>query len=96
MLRNCFLQEAGDRLVLAAGICPEWLEREEEISFGPAPTPFGAMTVTILPRGKEVEVRWSGTWRTAPPLIEVALPGCVPLRVEGAKGSVLVERRRGA
>ncbi|HXV19926.1 MAG TPA: hypothetical protein VD811_02905 [Desulfuromonadales bacterium] len=94
MLRNCFLQEAGDRLVLAAGICPEWLEQEGEISFGPAPTPFGTATVAILPRGEEAEVRWSGTWRTTPPPIEVALPGCAPLRAEGNKGSVLVDRRR--
>ncbi|HSG48957.1 MAG TPA: hypothetical protein VLA43_14145, partial [Longimicrobiales bacterium] len=57
MLRNMFVREEGGRLVLASGILPEWLAADGPISFGPAPTSFGPVTVEVLPRGERAEVR---------------------------------------
>jgi hypothetical protein len=91
MLRNCFLREEGERLVLASGILPEWLEPEEEISFGPAPTSFGDVHVSILPRGGVIEVRWRGSWRGAPPPVEVRLPGFDPAAAPPGNGCILFD-----
>ncbi len=49
MLRNCFVREEGERLILCAGVPARWLDQHEPVSFGPAPTAFGAVTVSIAP-----------------------------------------------
>ena len=75
MVRNCFVREEGDRLILGAGIPPRWLEQDKPIRFGPAPTSFGSVSVTITPRpGAAPEVTWEGNWHDSEPAIEVRLP----------------------
>jgi hypothetical protein len=79
MIRNCFVREEGDALILAAGIPPAWLEPGETLSFGPAPTTFGTVSVIIQPEPgpgpPAATVRWEGVWRREPSCIEVRLPG---------------------
>jgi hypothetical protein len=92
MLRNGFLREEEDRLILASGIRPEWLEPGGEVSFGPAPSSFGEVSVAVLPRRGAVEVRWSGSWRGVPPPIEVRLPGFEPVAAPPSARSILLSR----
>jgi hypothetical protein len=92
MIRNLFVREEGERLVLASGILPEWMETEGPISLGPAPTPFGEVSVEILPRGDRAEVRWSGSWRGAPPPVAVRIPGFTALDAPGGQGTAIVGR----
>jgi len=95
MIRNMFVREEGERLVLASGILPEWLEAEGPISFGPAPTSFGDVRVEILRRGHRAEARWSGSWRGAPPRVEVRLPGFTAVYVSAGQVSALLEPEAG-
>lgn len=90
MIRNMFAREEGDRLVLAAGVLPEWLAEGEEISLGPLPTSFGDVTVEILPRTGGAQVRWSGAFRGAPSRVEVRLPGFAPVEAPAEEGSALL------
>lgn len=90
MIRNGFLREEGDRLVLGSGVFPAWLDQPEALSFGPAPTEFGPASVRILPRSGKVEVQWSGDWRGSPPRIEVRLPGFQPVDEGAGSQSVLL------
>ena len=92
MIRNGFVREEGDRLVLGSGIFPEWLNQPEPLSFGPAPTEFGSISVRIVPQGTRTQVRWAGDWRGAPPNIDVRLPGFAPVEADAGKGSVLLSR----
>jgi hypothetical protein len=71
MIRNCFVREERDRLILCSGIPDRWLEATETIRFGPTNTPYGPITVAITP-GKNPEVGWVGNWRNSAPQIEVA------------------------
>jgi hypothetical protein len=75
MLRNCFVREEGERLVIGGGIPPEWLEQEKPIRFGPTLTPFGPVEVIIRPGGERVQVSWNARWRSPPEAVEAALPG---------------------
>jgi hypothetical protein len=76
MIRNAFVREEGDTLVLASGIRPAWLAAGETLRFGPAPTVFGTVSVTVEPEpGQAATVRWEGVWRQPPAAIEVRLPG---------------------
>jgi hypothetical protein len=92
MVRNSFLREEGDRLVIGSGVFPEWLDHSETLSFGPAPTEFGPASVKILPRGETAELQWAGEWRGNPPHIEVRIPGFAPMDAEAGKQSVLLSR----
>jgi hypothetical protein len=75
MVRNSFVREEGNKLILGSGIFPSWYRKREPISFGPAPTPFGEITVRITPQNQGLEVAWDGSWRKSPPAIEVSIPG---------------------
>ena len=50
MIRNCFVREEGDRLILCSGLPIRWLETSETIRFGPTSTPYGPITVYVNPR----------------------------------------------
>lgn len=84
MLRNCFVREEGDGLILCTGIPPRWLEGPVPITFGPAPTAFGAVTIEIAPAPPDSpgapRVSWHGEWHRAAPPIEIRLPGFAPVR----------------
>lgn len=95
MIRSMFVREEGERLVLASGIFPEWLEAEGPISFGPAPTSFGEVRVEIVRRGRRAEVQWSGSWRGAPGSITVRLPGFTAVDAPAGQGSALLEPEAG-
>jgi len=76
MVRNCFVREEGERLVLCGGIPERWLEQNEPISFGPAPTSFGTVFVTITPDSDgSPKVEWTADWHAEEPPIDVKLPG---------------------
>ncbi len=83
MLRNCLLYEEthGDRLIVGAGILPEWLDRGERISIGPAPTSWGSVHLTVDGSRDDVRVRWEAKWFESPPQIEVRLPNREPLLI---------------
>ncbi|MBW4934039.1 hypothetical protein [Marinobacter sp. F4206] len=76
MVRNCFVREEGERLILCAGVPERWLEQDRPIRFGPAPTGFGTISITIQPRrGAAPDVTWNGRWHGEEPVVEVRLPG---------------------
>lgn len=92
MIRNCFVREEEDRLILGSGVPPRWLEGEAELCFGPAPTAFGSLTVSIRPRGDTVAIDWQSSWHREPPTVEIRLPGWPP--VTAAPGAESVELKR--
>ncbi|MDO9508610.1 MAG: hypothetical protein Q7I97_04605 [Thermovirgaceae bacterium] len=48
MIRNLFVREEGETLVLGSGILPEWIETGSPIAFGPTSTPFGSIAVRFF------------------------------------------------
>jgi hypothetical protein len=90
MMRALFLREEGDRLVLCQGIDPAWLDAP--ISFGPAPTRFGRVSVSVRPDEGRTLVTWHGWWHGAAPDVEVRLPGHTPARTGGTEERVHVVR----
>jgi len=55
MMRNCFIREEGQRLILASGVLPEWLNSHQVLAFGPVPTQFGLISVTITPSQESID-----------------------------------------
>jgi len=106
MVRNMFVREETDRLVLASGIPGRWLKPGRPLRFGPTATPAGAVTVEIEPRDDDVRVSWQGEWFGEPPQIEVRLPvppeagdrrprgACTQVVAGGLPASVTIPRPR--
>jgi hypothetical protein len=79
MMRNCFLREEGERLVLCAGIPQRWLQPKAELQLGPAPTPYGKVTVRVGVSREGVAVSCRGEWFEREPAVEIRLCGYAPL-----------------
>ena len=94
MIRNCFVREEGERLVLCAGIPARWLEQDTPIRFGPAPTAFGALSLSITPQaGTAPRIEWQGDWHRSAPPIEIRLPGFEPVNVAAGTTTVVPVRK---
>jgi hypothetical protein len=80
MLRNCFVREEGDRLVVGSGLFAEWFEGEGDLLFGPTLTSRGPVTVRVTQPALAPRVSIDANWHTAPPAIDVLVPGFQQLR----------------
>jgi hypothetical protein len=88
MIRNCFVREEENRLILCSGIPQIWLDKNQTISFGPAPTSFGNIRISIKPQGKDILVQWQGTWFRQEPPIDLQLPGFKGVRISPGTNSL--------
>lgn len=81
MLRNCLLYEEThtNRLVIGAGILPEWLGAGQRITIGPAATTWGPVRLSFDCSSQAVTVQWDAEWFDAQPEIEVRLPDTKPI-----------------
>ncbi|MDP2140470.1 MAG: hypothetical protein Q8L20_06625 [Gammaproteobacteria bacterium] len=92
MIRNCFVREEDDLLILCAGVPERWLDGTCQTSFGPAPTEFGCVSIRITshPSG-EVQVFWEAEWRKTPRM-EVRMAGFKRVSVPAYSSSVTLVR----
>jgi hypothetical protein len=77
MMRNIFVREESDRLIVGSGVFAEWLDElgpDADLHFGPTATPWGPVSVTITRDGEEALITIAGTWRRQAPRIDVFLP----------------------
>jgi hypothetical protein len=91
MIRNLFVREEGAALILASGIPEEWLQSGKDMAFGPGPTSFGPVKVTLTHVHGDLRIAWEGRWHTPPESVEIRLPGRANIvRPESPAGEVLV------
>jgi len=78
MIRNLFVREEGDSLVLGAGIFPDWLKPHKTIGFGPTPTPYGKVALQVRAGDNGLTVDLDMDWKkdgTVPMEMVLAIPG---------------------
>ncbi len=93
MMTNSFVLERDGRLVIGAGLMPEWFENEGRISAGPVYTVWGPLEINVTSDGSQVTVEWKGHWYSQEPEIEVQIPGLRPISAEEGKTSIKIERK---
>ena len=96
MIRNMFLYEERNdgKLILCSGIPPGWLERGDSISFGPAPTEFGTISIELKTFEDKLKVFWEAQWFENAPGIEIRIPGFIPVTPEKGTDHCMIERKR--
>jgi hypothetical protein len=92
MLRNMFVREEEQErtLILASGIPEKWLKKPGSLSFGPARTIYGLISISITV-DDNIHITWEADWYGPPPGIEIRLPGFPPQVVEENKKSHLFD-----
>lgn len=91
MMMRLFVYEQGGKLILGAGIFPQWLEQSTPLTIGPVHTPYGPLSITIKPNVKTVVVEWQGQWHAETPRIEIRLPGLTPVSPEPSQTAIELE-----
>jgi hypothetical protein len=92
MIRNCFVREEGERLVIGSGLFAEWLEADEGVSFGPTLTPWGPVTVRVAHDDRRSLLSIDATWRSSPPQVDVEIPGFCKLSGVDCKATMVLEK----
>ncbi len=75
MIRNCFVREETDHLVIASGVPERWIPLDTPASLAPTLTPWGPVGVTLRRRSDGIQISVSGQWRGRPPRLVFAFPG---------------------
>lgn len=92
MIRQCFVREEEENLVIACGVKPAWW-RPEAAAFGPTLTPWGRVSVRVAPAdGAAARVTVESVWRGEPPRLDVRLPGHTPVTIPhpGPREDILI------
>jgi hypothetical protein len=79
MMRNCFVREERERLIVGSGLFAEWFRSDDELLFGPTPTPWGPVTIRVSRPRSEPTLTVEGSWREAPPPTDITVPGFLPV-----------------
>lgn len=74
-IRNMFVREEGNSLVIGSGIPQQWQVQDRVISYGPTATPWGKLRLTIQFSVYEARICWQASWHRDAPLVEVSIPG---------------------
>ena len=93
MIRNLFVREEGDRIMIGSGVFPRWLAAGKPLFFGPTLAKGGKITVRLVKPGGEgpvyVDIETSGVKPDTEYRIKV--PGYVPETLTGAGKGIRLE-----
>ncbi len=91
IVRNLFVREENNKLVLGAGLLSEWFkEKNGEMKMINAPTSFGLITFKAIKRSDQLEIEWSAQWRAQPAALELAMPGLTVMPLTGNSGKISI------
>jgi len=65
LMRDCLLHEDGDRLVLLAGVAPQWLTGSKPVAVEQMPTHFGPCSLSYEPSARGAVLKLTG--KASPP-----------------------------
>jgi hypothetical protein len=75
IIRNLFIREEPDGLVIGSGLFPEWLAGDQELSFGPTLTPYGSVSVHFTKEQSELQVTVQSEPEGSAPPVLLQVPG---------------------
>ena len=93
MMRNCFVRDEqhDGTLIFFSGIQRQWCTEGAWLFFGPAPTPYGTVSLAASVLHNALTLSWEAKWHTTPSKLAIALPWRAAQTVEGSVSSVTVD-----
>jgi hypothetical protein len=92
MIRNLFVREEGNRLIVGSGLFAEWFDTEDDIYFGPTLTPWGTVTVRIVRPASEPLLSVDAHWHEDAPRVDIEVPGFAKARDVDCRSAVPLRR----
>jgi hypothetical protein len=92
MIRNLFVREEDDRLIIGSGLFREWLETEGELSLGPTLTWWGPVTMRLDNPARKAALSVESRWFADAPRIEVLIPGFQPVSQFNGEARIALSR----
>ena len=90
MMRNCFVREEHDRLILGSGLFEEWFQTDDELFFGPTLTRWGQLRMRVTEPRTRPAISLDASWFDRSPQITVEVPNFQPqYGVEDTRSIVL-------
>lgn len=93
IMRNLFIREEKEILVIGSGVFPEWLSEDGRLTFGPTSTPYGDLAVRLDKTKEGLFLTLNGEIRSNPRFIEARIPGTRPFRLMETGRAYKVETR---
>ncbi|MFO7801649.1 MAG: hypothetical protein R6V55_05085 [Desulfovermiculus sp.] len=82
ILRNMFVREEDQALIVGSGLDPNWLRSGEPLEFGPTLTPYGKISIFLAGTGEaEASIHITGTVDPDKTSINVRVPGYAAQRI---------------
>lgn len=77
MIRNLFVREETEKLIIGSGLPQSWVQQSETVAFGPTLTPWGKVKVIIEGPEDQRRIRLDTDWHDAEqkPALQVSIPG---------------------
>ncbi|MFB6347207.1 MAG: hypothetical protein ABEK50_15900 [bacterium] len=94
MMRNMFVRESGNGLLVGQGLPEDWFDQPNGIEFGPTLTEYGELSLKFDPGEKGVQVEISADWHDEPPTVTVDIPGYESEKITSATGTTKHQVRR--
>jgi hypothetical protein len=92
MIRNLFVREEGNALVLGSGLFPRWLDHQGELAFGPTATPWGTIHVRFTVGSDGLLLTADTDWHGDAPELRAEVPGYRAQTVPEPVRQFLIER----
>ena len=81
LIRNLYVREEGESLVLGSGLAREWYSGGNTTALTRTLTPHGPIGVSFTGGSHGIEVHVDAAWRGRAPALEFRVPGVQPLSV---------------
>lgn len=82
MMRNLFIREENNVLIIGSGLLPEWLEKDTHLKFGPTLVEGGHLTVNLKKRGKNLSLYLKSDLKGSPRPCHLMVPGTRQKRID--------------
>ena len=82
-----------NKLILCSGVSDQIIGQEKELSFGPALTVFGEVSVSIKKEKHTATINWQAKWNGEPPALEIHLPGYPRVLAEEGQHAITLDKR---
>ncbi len=96
MLKNCFVLEENEEIILGKGLRKSWFNESNLISFGPVHTKHGIISVKGERKDDGLLISYLADWYTCCPEIKIEVPHYEVTRFSENSNEVLLKEKKNA